>query len=304
MRINFDFTDLETFLAVIETGSFHLASEKLGLSQSSVTRRIQKLEQALDLVLFVRTTREVKPTLAAKRLRVRAEAILNETLETTRALHDESVAFQYQRARTITIATIPTVIAGIIAPAIEAIRALQPDTRFRILDLSANDVAEAVVQGEADFGVCSVPAYEPATDFERLFVDEMVLALPTAHPIAKKSTVSWTDLSGEPLILPMRGTGNRMLIDDALARSNIPRVWAIEVGRTSTALDLVRCGIGLAPVPRSAFGQNSSDKYLALPITSPEVARTIGLLARTGNLTNPRVAEFREEILRVSNRLS
>ena len=79
MRINFDFLDLQSFLAVMDTGSFLSASQKLGLSQSSVTRRIKKLEQTLDVQLFLRTTREVKPTLAAKRLRQRAEFILNET---------------------------------------------------------------------------------------------------------------------------------------------------------------------------------------------------------------------------------
>ena len=69
MRIDFDFLNLEAFLAVMYTGSFQSASGKLGVSKSAVTRRVQKLELALDVQLFVRTTREVKPTLAAKRLR-------------------------------------------------------------------------------------------------------------------------------------------------------------------------------------------------------------------------------------------
>mgnify|MGYP001813232112 CR=1 FL=1 len=47
MRINYDFGDLEAFLAVKETGSFHGAAERLNLSQSAITRRIQKLEEAL-----------------------------------------------------------------------------------------------------------------------------------------------------------------------------------------------------------------------------------------------------------------
>lgn len=282
MRINFDFLDLEAFLAVIDTGTFHLASEKLGLSQSSVTRRIQKLEEALDVKLFARTTREVKPTLAAKRLRVRAEAILSETREATQALYDESVAFGYQRARTITIAALPTIIARVLAPAIAAFRAHHPETRFRILDLATNDVAEAVVQGEADFGICAVPAYEPATEFERLFIDEMIAAVPAAHPLSTADRLSWETISAEPLVLPARGTGNRMLIDDALARSGQPRVWTFEANRSSTVLDLVRQGIALAPLPRSAIDPIARQSVVSIPIVSPTVSRTLGILTRAG----------------------
>ncbi|WP_029064993.1 LysR family transcriptional regulator, partial [Labrenzia sp. DG1229] len=85
MRINFDFNDLEAFLAVMETGSFHLAAERLNLSQSAITRRVQKLEDVLGSSLFERTTRAVRPTLAAKRLQARAEVMLEGARETTLA---------------------------------------------------------------------------------------------------------------------------------------------------------------------------------------------------------------------------
>ncbi len=67
--------------------------------------------------------------------------------------------------------------------------------RIRILDGAANEVAEAVVSGEADFGICSIPMLEPATDFEPLFDDHFALALPNAHPLAARSTVRLEDLA-------------------------------------------------------------------------------------------------------------
>ena len=207
MRINFDFTDLETFLAVLETGSFHLASAQLGLSQSSVTRRIQKLEIALDTPLFNRTTRDVKPTLAAKRLKVRAEIILGETKETARALRDESSAYAHQLSHSLTIATVPTVISGLLAPTLKCLQREFPQARYRVLDFAANEVAEAVAEGEADIGICPVPAFEPITNFEFIFEDPLVIALLPEHRLAPKTSLSWADLSEENLILPRRGTG-------------------------------------------------------------------------------------------------
>ena len=81
MRINFDFTDLSTFLAVADLGSFQRAADSLHLSQSAVTRRIQKLEESLGVSLFERTTRSLKLTLAARLFRDRAKAILDNAEE-------------------------------------------------------------------------------------------------------------------------------------------------------------------------------------------------------------------------------
>lgn len=282
MRINFDFDDLEVFLAVKDAGSFHRAAERLGMSQPSVTRRIRKLEDALGTQLFERTTRHVRPTLAAKRFQVRAEALLNDVRETALAMRDESEAYAHQRALTVTLATIPTAVPELVAPALAAFREIAPRVRVRLLDLAANEVAEAVAQGDADIGLCSVPMLEPATEFEPLLTDPIVLALPAASPLAGRESLRWSDLKDTALILPARGTGNRLLIDEALARSRTPIRWTHEVRRSSTALDLVAAGIGIAPLPRSALRATVARTIAERPVSGPDIARPIGLLTRTG----------------------
>lgn len=292
MRINYDFLDLQAFLAVKDTGSFHLASQRLNLSQSSITRRVRKLEQALGTTLFERTTRDVRPTLAAKRLQIRAEAILQDARETALAMRDESMAFTHQRTQTVTLATIPTVITGLIAPAILAFRAAGHTARIRILDLSANDVAEAVAQGEADIGLASIPMLEPATDFELLFEDSMVLALPPDHPLTTRNRVVWQDLPNMPLILPARGTGNRLLIDEALARTGTQPKWTYEVGRTTSAITLVAAGLGVAVLPETALVGTDPTTLTKRAITDPKITRPIGLLTRTGHTPSGAIQHY------------
>jgi len=279
MRINYDFGDLEAFLAVKDTGSFHAAAERLNLSQSAVTRRIRKLEEALGSVLFERTTREVKPTLAAKRLQARAEAILEDAKETTRAMRDDSIAFAHQRGALITVATVPTVVSQLLIPAMTAFRAIGQTARIRLLDSAANDVAEAVAAGEADFGICSIPMVEPTTRFEPLFNDPIVLALPRDHALAKREILNLSDLGETPLILPARGTGNRLLIDEAMARVKHPLFWTYEVGRSSTAVELVHKGVGAALLPRSAI---AAAQVAICRLQTPDIVRPIGLLTRLG----------------------
>ncbi|MHA6324277.1 LysR family transcriptional regulator [Roseivivax sp. CAU 1753] len=300
MRINYDFNDLEAFLAVKETGSFHLAAERLNLSQSAVTRRVKKLEQALDSLLFERTTRAVKPTLAAKRLQARAEAILDGAQETTRAMRDESAALSHQKTAILTIAVIPSVVPMLLVDAVRTFRAAGHSARLRILDRAANEVAEAVSSGEADFGICSIPMLEPATAFEPLFDDRIVLALPRDHPFCGRDVLRWADLVGDDLIVPARGTGNRLLIDEAMARSRQPVVWTFEVGRSTTALELVDAGIGIALLPRSSVASGFGRSTTWLPIESPEIARPVGLLTRSGQGESQMVTAFLTVLRQIS----
>ncbi|WP_422377859.1 LysR family transcriptional regulator [Roseibium sp.] len=282
MRIKFDFQDLEIFLAVMDTASFHAAAGRLNMSQPAVTRRIQKLEDTLGSDLFERSTRSVKPTLAAKRLQARAEAMLDSAEETTLAMRDESVAFAYQQSAVVTLAMIPSAVTPLLIPALHTLRSRGELVRLRLLDRAANEVAEAVSQGDADFGVCSLGSLEPNTDFAPLFDDEIALAVSGDHSLADRKTVHWSDLLNEPLILPARGTGNRLLIDDAMARSRLSAQWTFEVGRTTTAMELVGASAGVALLPRSAQHSELGKQLVFKTLKDPEVTRPIGLLARQG----------------------
>lgn len=287
MSINYDFGDLEAFLAVKETGSFHRAAAKLNLSQSAITRRVRKLEEALDSQLFVRTTRAVKPTLAAKRLQARAEAMLQDARETSEAMRDESVAFAHQRNALITIAVIPTMIGRIVLPALKRFRDEGHSARVRILDLATNEVAEAVAEGEADFGVASIPALEATTQFEPLLEERIIVALPSDHTCAERSDICWESLNELSLILPSRGTGNRLLIDEAMARARQKITWSFEARRTTTSLEMVRNGLGAALIPESAiFGS----EIRGIPLRDARLIRSIGILRRTAHLEASSVA--------------
>jgi len=292
MRIDFDFSDLEAFLAVKETGSFLRAAERLNLSQSAITRRIQKLEAALDSPLFERTTRAVKPTLAARRLQGRAEAILNDA----RAMRDESVAPIPLRSIVVTVAAVATVVPLLLAPAIAAFRAEGHTARIGLRDGAANDVAEAVAQGEADFGICSIPSLDANTAFEPLFDDAIVLALSAGHPLEKHGAIRWADLEREALILPARGTGNRLLIDEAMARARLPLDWTYTVSRSATALALVAQGVGVALVPRSLMMPEPSVGTVFRPLAAPGIVRPVGLLTRIGQRDSADVSALKDMV--------
>lgn len=304
MRINYDYQDLEAFLAVAESSSFIIAAEQLGASQSAISRRIQKLEAAFGTPLFDRTTRSVKATLAAKRLKARAQSMLDDAQETIRELRDETAQFEFQNNSIVTVAAVPSAIPLAVIQSINLFRNSGNPSRIRILDLLANEVVEAVSSGEADFGVSSIPVLEENTSFKPLFDDRFVLAVPQDHPFEHMKTVKWADLADHKLVLPMKGSGNRMLIDKALAKVSVNFAWSYEVPRTSTALEIVRAGLGVAALPFSAVPALEKSRIITCDLVDPIVPRTIGLVTRKNASYSEASKELVDTIFTVSRKIT
>jgi len=292
MRINFDFGDLEAFLAVAETNSFQHAADRLNISQSAITRRIQKLESSLQITLFERTTRSLKLTLEAKVFLPRAQAMLDEANEAVHALSDNATRFEHQRNSIISIAVIPTATHQILPQAIQKFRAQGYRSRINILDLFANDVAEVVAQGEADFGISFMGTEEPGLEFESLHEDSFVLAMQQDHPLAQEKQINWQDISIHALVVPWKGTGNRMLIDNEMARHRQTLDWTYQVHHSSTALGLVETGVALAILPLSAVPDREGSRIVSRPLVRPEITRVIGTVRRTATKLTPPAEAF------------
>ena len=75
--MNFDLADLRGFLAVADLGSFKAAADALHLSQSALSRRVSKLEEALGVLLLARTTRKVELTTVGRSFVPKARNVLN-----------------------------------------------------------------------------------------------------------------------------------------------------------------------------------------------------------------------------------
>lgn len=104
MPVNFDLNDLYAFRALLEYGNFRLAAESICLSQSALSRRIEKLEAALGTKLFDRTTRRVTLTLYGQTFADRCGQLL---VDVESMLSDIDKASE-ERTGLITVATVPS----------------------------------------------------------------------------------------------------------------------------------------------------------------------------------------------------
>lgn len=291
MSINFEALDLRAFLAVAEAGSFRAAADALALSQPALSRRIQRLEGLVGGPLLERTTRRVALTALGRELMPLVRRLLDEADSGLFGLRGAA-----GRGARVTLACVPTAAFYFLPAVIARFTEQLPEVRFRILDLSATEGLDAVSRGEADFGINFLGASDAAVSFDPLLEDPFVLACRRDHPLAAQPRVDWADLQPYRLVTVGRESGNRILLETALARENVRMRWFYEVTHLSTSLGLVEAGLGVSVLPRLATPQGEHPIIVTRPIT-PRVTRTIGIVARRGRPLAPAAQRFRELLI-------
>ena len=290
MRINFELLDLRAFIAIIDLGGFHKAAETLAISQPALSRRIQGLEAAFGAQLFERSTRRVALTAVGRQIEPLVRRMIDEFENSILSLGEVGRAQHGQ----VNIACIPTAAFYFLPKVVQAFNALYPRIRFRIVDEGAAECLASVARGEVEFGLNLMGASDPDLTFTPLADDPFVLACRRDHPLAQVEEITWAELQGLPLIGVSRASGNRMLLDTALSRSNIQLQWLCEVNHLSTSLGLVETGLGASVLPRLATPQDDHPIIVTKRIKDPVITRTIGIVERRHARLSPAAQRFRD----------
>jgi len=298
MAINFDLNDLSSFRAVAELGNFRKAAEAVHLSQPAFSRRIDKLEQALGVRLLERTTRRVTLTAVGRDFERKVRELLDELDSTLLGMRGVAAT----RMGEVTLACVPSTVYYYVSEVIRRFHASSPRVRVKVLDAGANEVLAAVSRGEADFGLNFMGAQEGDLDFKPLVEERFVAACRRDHPIAKLRRITWAALSEHDFISVSRSSGNRVLLDQALA--GVPgRPQAIyETQHVTTALGLVEAGLGVAVVPAMAMPGPEHPLLVSVPLVEPVVSRKIGLIRRRGRSLSPAAQQLFELFVEVRKR--
>ena len=189
---------LNYFLTVAREGGLTGASEVLHVTQPTMSRQIQELEEELGQKLFIRTTRSMVLTPEGMLLRKRAEEIL-EMAERTKS---EFSAMGSTVAGDVLIGSGETFALKQITDLMAQIREEYPGIHFQIYSGNAEEVAERLENGLLDFGVFVEPADISRYNSVRLPVmDTWGLILRKDHPLAQKERITREDLGDVPLIM-------------------------------------------------------------------------------------------------------
>jgi DNA-binding transcriptional LysR family regulator len=286
MRV--DVLGLQAFVSIAERGSFRAAASHLNLSQTALSHRIRKLEASLGTALLLRTTRQVSLTPAGTALLPKARRIFEEL---GAAIEDVRVEAR-ESEEEVVVGCLPTVAVHCMPAVVAEFARHFPEVRVRILDNSASEIADRVQSGEAAFGVTIVAVNRWDLELKPVIKEPFVLVGHRSMPLAAATSLSWAQLQGQPLVRISAETGNRILIDDALGARRETLTWRYEVQRVITAVSLVRAGVGYAIVPQLALDLVSASDLVAIPLRSPAVSRTLGIVMRKNATQGPAAAKL------------
>lgn len=288
MKIDFD--GIQAFVVIAELGGFNKAAEHLHVTQTALTRRVQKLESYLGLKLLDRTTRYVALTAVGREFLPQARAIVSEMTTAVDRLKDMS-----KNARgNFTLACVPTMAAHILPQLIHEYATVCPRNRIRLLDATSYEVRDAVLSGQAELGIGIHGERHPDLVETPLFDDPLMFFCRESNPLSDRKSVTWSDMSGADLIVVSSLTATRVFMDYQLAKRGISLSGAYEVQHHATAISLVAAGVGCAILPASTFHEGDRPGIRRIPLVSPVVKRKVILVRRKNCSLSPAAEAFHE----------
>jgi DNA-binding transcriptional LysR family regulator len=258
---------LKSFVTVVDQGGFTAASRRLGLSQPAVSRAVATLEKELRLPLLVRGRDGVSLTEAgALALTHAREAVRQLTLMRT-----EVAALAGEVTGTLSLASLPSVTATLVAPQLRVFAERYPAVTIRLLEGSEEEVRDWLDRGAAEAGVVSLPAR--GLDTAVLGHQDMVAVVPAANRLAAWREVSYADLAKEPFV---RSTGGCAEVFTPVARRvGVDFDVAYQAREMSAVLEIVRAGLGVSIMP-SAGLPDLPDGVVVRPLV-PKTVRRLGV---------------------------
>ncbi len=264
-----NFTDLQTFLAVAERGSFSQASQQLHVTQPAVTKRVKSLEQFLGTPLFDRVGKRVFLTHAGKLLEPKAQAMLALMQDTERQLQNLSTAV----AGPLRMATSHHIGLHRLAPVLREFVDLYPNVQLN-LSFEDSEVAHGMARhGDIELAVVTLnPQGDTQLDYETIWEDPLVFV--GSGAITGRYTMA--ELANLPCVLPGLGTYTGRIVLERFASAGISLSPTMSTNYLETIGMLVSVGLGWSVLPKSMLASLN-----VLKVDCPPMSRTLGCV------TNP-----------------
>ena len=274
-----DLGQLEAFLQVTEHHSFSRAADALGLTQPSVTARIQALERGLGETLFERNGRGVALTEAGSSFLPHVQRVL-------KSLQDGRDAIQSLRRLelgTLRLGAAPTISTYVLPELLKEFQSRYPGLEISLRTEYSQQIVQMVLADEVQLGLERSIAHPEVLTIP-LYQDEVVLIVAPEHPFAQREAVPIDEIGGQPLIMFNRGSSYYKLVDTALREAGLLVSPTMELDNMEATKKMVQEGLGIAILPKAAVERELQDGGLRQiqvdGVTMPQ--REIALIYRRG----------------------
>ncbi len=265
---------LRCFCAVVDTGSFRAAAERVLRSQPAVSQQMKTLEREVGHVLLERATCKMTPSGVA--LYARASRLLADADALARELRD----FDESRVRELRLGTSDTTALYVLPPIVRQFARALPQTRLVIVNRPTEAVADQVARGELDLGIVTLPVRRAELEEQELFKQNLALVVPKQSAIGKRKRVNLQDLKGESFLLLDEHTRTGMLLREHFRAHSFEPQIVLDSGSFEVIKRYVAEGIGISFLPRNVISE--ADRLLTTVHVSGLPQVTIGVIRRRG----------------------
>jgi len=268
---------LRYFVAVAERGHFTRAAAALGVAQPSVSKQIRRLESEIGDPLFDRTAGRVTLTDAGTVLLPWAKRVLAD-LDAARA---EVAGLASLEGGRLSVGATPSISTVLLPPVLAEFHRAHPGVALSVHEAGSRDLVRLLEAGDLDLALVVLPVpHDDLLATTAVLREDLVLAVPAAHPLAKRRSVRVAELRGVPLVMFREGYDLRATTSAACEAAGFHPVFAVEGAEMDGVLRMAAAGIGVAVVPGIVVERGGPLR--AVRLTEPTLSRSIGLAHRRG----------------------
>lgn len=289
---------LQVFLAIWENRSFSRAALSVHLSQPTVSGHIRSLEEVLGARLFDRSGRDVTPTKAGQLLHGFARQIFRLQAQAER----EMALFLGREKGTLELGGSNIPGQYILPELVGKFKKDLPQIRITLKIGDTSTIAGSVASGELELGMVGATLSKSDLVFEPCLEDEMVLVVPPGHPFAELDEVTLQQLLNEPFIVREKGSGTRLVTEEALRAAGDLELDALrivaEMGSTEAVRQAAKAGVGCSIVSQRAAVEDLKHGLLYSPqLAGVNLHRQFFFVWHKRRTLSPIAQAFREFLL-------
>ncbi|MFT5658548.1 MAG: DNA-binding transcriptional LysR family regulator [Gammaproteobacteria bacterium] len=268
----FNIRHLQTFVTIADCGSFAIAADRLGLTQSAVSMQIKTLESEFRQPLFDRSRR-------SPLMNDMGESLLPTMREIIR-MSDElrSMAGQVDElSGKLYLGVISSVSTGILPEAIMMMKQEYPRLVVRIENGQSAELIRQVSDGKLDAAIVTEPDRLSPDIRCRTIVEEPIMIVAPATCAGSSELALFKDL---PFICFNRRTGTGRIIENQLRKRKVKVNVTMELDSIESILEMVAQGVGVSIVPEHCVTARYLEDLYILPFGEPMATRRIGFIER------------------------
>src|SRR5258708_1439342 len=258
---------LRQLLAVAETNSFTRAADRLNVSQPALSAGIAKLEDELGVILIHRDRRAGHLTNHGQRLAARARQVM-EVCSTARAEMRAN-----DMSDTIALGVMPSLPIEKISAIAKACVSAFPEVSFDFREGHSAELHEMLGTDTLELALTSSVTEQDDPLQARLMEEPYMLACHIDHPLARRGSISFSDIDGERFVLRTSCEARRAT-QDIMSERGIRTNVVARTAQDDRAFNLVAAGIGVALMPALFSGEGGARVPVSdLPMTRDLVVR-------------------------------